>query len=237
MADVKTKMQLPYKALFILSIFMVIFVATVGALTQSKMSGFGVYVWGYTAWLMHKRKISDLVLFYKCILWLNIIAIGCVLVFIASGDDYLKNYVGYSAIYLIAAFLVLLLLDYAIYRYFSHLQQFSISTVVDGNKEDALWAKVSAEIKSGYKVDSLWTRAFADADGDDAKTNARYIKLRVEQLRLDESVNETSAKDDSIKSAFFGFYGYLMLLALLIGCVSYVFFGYVFSFVHNLYSL
>ena len=39
-----------YKLIFIASIFMVFFVLLAGAATKSKSSGFGMLIWGYTAW-------------------------------------------------------------------------------------------------------------------------------------------------------------------------------------------
>lgn len=41
---------------------------------------------------------------------------------------------------------------------------------------------IAAEIRDGVQDVPTWTQAFAEADGDDAKTKARYIRLRLAQL-------------------------------------------------------
>ena len=51
--------------------------------------------------------------------------------------------------------------------------------------DDQLYDIVAKEIRSGTLVDGLYTRAFADANGDKDKAQAKYIKLRVAQLRTE----------------------------------------------------
>ena len=51
------------------------------------------------------------------------------------------------------------------------------------NLDDQLYDIVAKEIRSGTLVDGLYTRAFAEANGDKDKAQAKYIKLRVAQLR------------------------------------------------------
>lgn len=41
---------------------------------------------------------------------------------------------------------------------------------------------VAAELHSGNLVQGLWTRAYAEVDGDEARTKAAYIRYRVAQL-------------------------------------------------------
>lgn len=41
---------------------------------------------------------------------------------------------------------------------------------------------IAGEIRDGTQDVPIWTQAFAEADGDDAKTKARYIRLRLAQL-------------------------------------------------------
>ena len=73
MNDVKIPMSNSYKAVFIFSIFMIFFVTIIGAASGSKGGGFGIFVWGYTAWLMYKRNNKDLISFYKTLLWIECI--------------------------------------------------------------------------------------------------------------------------------------------------------------------
>lgn len=49
--------------------------------------------------------------------------------------------------------------------------------------DDALFEKAIQEVRDRKVISALWARALADADGDKAKTIARYIRLRVEQLK------------------------------------------------------
>lgn len=186
MTNQKFKMSASYRAIFILTIFMVFFVLIAGAVFKSKSSGFGMWVWGYTAWLMYKRRISDLVSFYKIILWFDAIAASIVVVALVFGN----NDIGYSLVESFVLLGVVISISYALYRYFLRLS-LNPPTVTTTDADDSLlWEQVSEEIKSGIRIDSLWTRAFSDSDGDNNKANARYIKLRLEQLR--SNVKSTS---------------------------------------------
>ena len=48
--------------------------------------------------------------------------------------------------------------------------------------EDEVYEIIDIEINTGQLNRAIWTRAFADADGDESKAKARYIKLRAAQL-------------------------------------------------------
>ena len=74
MANLNPKMSASYRAIFILSIFMVFFVLIAGAATKSNGAGLGVLLWGYQAWLMYKRDNTALVSLTKAILWVQAIA-------------------------------------------------------------------------------------------------------------------------------------------------------------------
>jgi len=172
-------MSTSYKAIFILSIFMVFFVLLAGAATNSKTSGFGMWIWGYTAWLMYKRRNSDLVSFYKLLLWFDAIAVSVVIAVLVFSD---KDF-GFSYGEALVLLSVVILITYGLYRYFLKLQLSSNSTESNDANDTSHWEQVSEEIKNGKRIDSLWTRAFAEADGDNNKANARYIKLRLEQIK------------------------------------------------------
>ena len=51
--------------------------------------------------------------------------------------------------------------------------------------DDDLFEVVGNELRSGNPVAGTWTRAFAEADGDENKARALYIRLRVERLKLE----------------------------------------------------
>lgn len=48
--------------------------------------------------------------------------------------------------------------------------------------ENAIYAVIAEELKSGNTDQGLWTRLFAECDGDENKTRARYISHRARQL-------------------------------------------------------
>jgi bisphosphoglycerate-dependent phosphoglycerate mutase len=70
------------------------------------------------------------------------------------------------------------------------------------NIDDQLYDIVAKEIRAESLVEGLYTRAFAEADGDKDKAKARYIKLRVQQLRQEYDIRVKQAKaehDSSIR--------------------------------------
>jgi len=56
-------------------------------------------------------------------------------------------------------------------------------TIVD---EDAIYAAIATELRNGATNEGLWTRLFAECDGDENKTKAAYIKQRAEKLKAVE---------------------------------------------------
>lgn len=55
--------------------------------------------------------------------------------------------------------------------------------------EDGFYAVVADEISTGSIERGAWTQAFSEADGNDAKARAFYIKIRVRQLRREAERN------------------------------------------------
>lgn len=49
-------------------------------------------------------------------------------------------------------------------------------------KTDEIYRIIAEEIRDGKQDVPTWTHAFADADGDESRTRARYIRLRLAQL-------------------------------------------------------
>jgi hypothetical protein len=195
MTNNKIPMSTSYKAIFILSIFMVFFVLLAGAATNSKSSGLGMWIWGYTAWLMFKRRNADLVSFFKLLLWFYVIAGGVAVAVLTFSDSDVSKYVGYTAIEAILLFVLVISLTYGLYKYFRSVESNPTSSDSYTVADSTIWDQVSEEVKSGKRVDSLWTRAFSETDGDSNKANARYIKLRFDQIKLE-------SKGSSIPSSF-----------------------------------
>jgi len=55
--------------------------------------------------------------------------------------------------------------------------------------EDQFYSVVADELSTGSIEKGAWTQAFSEADGNDAKAKAFYIKIRVRQLQRDAERN------------------------------------------------
>lgn len=249
MTVAKTKMSASYKAIFILSIFMVFFVILAGVATNSKTSGFGMWIWGYTAWLMYKRRNADLVSFYKLLLWFYVIAAGVAVALLMFSDSDVSRYVGYTAIEAVLLFVFVISLTYGLYKYFRSLESNPTSSVSSDVADSTIWDQVSEEVKSGKRVDSLWTRAFSESDGDLNKANARYIKLRFDQIKLESrassspsNISTSPNESTKVKLTIFDFWnnfntvGKLSLIGILLLVGYGIFGGNMDPFYKNTYS-
>jgi formylglycine-generating enzyme required for sulfatase activity/uncharacterized RDD family membrane protein YckC len=82
--------------------------------------------------------------------------------------------------------------------------------------DDAFYDEVAKEIETNNLVSGVWTRAFAEADGDENRAKSIYIKLRVAKLMSD--ANPVSEKPVGIKrpkKKGFGFWFLIVLVAFL----------------------
>jgi hypothetical protein len=59
--------------------------------------------------------------------------------------------------------------------------------------EDAIFAEALSELKSGTARPGLWAKAFAESEGDENKSQALYIKLRVQQERENRQQEQKAA--------------------------------------------
>ena len=59
--------------------------------------------------------------------------------------------------------------------------------------DEAFYLQAAEEIKSGNMNPALAAKAFAKAEGEENKTRAAYMELRVQQLKL-EVVSETTTQ-------------------------------------------
>ena len=118
MTDTKVKMSTSYMLVFILSIVMVFVVLALSGATKSKGGGVGVFIWGYTAWLMYKRRTEVLISLYKSLLWMYTIlfTIGFIFLAIDSGGER----VGFSLIYLLVLAVFQFTLTYALFLFFKN---------------------------------------------------------------------------------------------------------------------
>jgi predicted xylose isomerase-like sugar epimerase len=66
--------------------------------------------------------------------------------------------------------------------------------------EEQLYEFAAEEIAANNIRPGLWAKAIAEADGEDAKAKARYIKLRVETMKAEAELN-SFAKEEAAKTA------------------------------------
>jgi hypothetical protein len=73
--------------------------------------------------------------------------------------------------------------------------------------EDAIYAAIANELKTGATNEGLWTRLFAECDGDENRTKVAYIKQRAaflitsESARLAQTMQEQATEAKRIAEA------------------------------------
>ena len=73
--------------------------------------------------------------------------------------------------------------------------RFRTQSAVSRLAEEALYAEAMREIESGIRRDGIWAMALAEANMDQSKAAARYIKLRVQSLK--DEIDLTQKVDDA----------------------------------------
>jgi hypothetical protein len=56
--------------------------------------------------------------------------------------------------------------------------------------EKQIYEAVAAEIAARRIKPGLWARAYAETDGDESKSRARYIRYRYEEIRADDRLRQ-----------------------------------------------
>lgn len=67
------------------------------------------------------------------------------------------------------------------------LFQSEVSKHQDKLSEEYLYGSVADEIANNHVSPGLWAKAFAEADGDEKRAQAKYIKARVTLLKSEQS--------------------------------------------------
>lgn len=70
-------------------------------------------------------------------------------------------------------------------------------TVID---EDRVYAEIANELEGGFTDKGLWTRLFAECDGDEKQTKVLYIKQRFERLIASERIRLELAARESART-------------------------------------
>ncbi|HRK39518.1 MAG TPA: hypothetical protein PK347_14140 [Burkholderiaceae bacterium] len=61
--------------------------------------------------------------------------------------------------------------------------------------DEQVHGAVASEIAAGELVPGLWAKAFAQADGNEQRAKAIYIKLRVDQLKLSNAAEVERSRE------------------------------------------
>ena len=67
--------------------------------------------------------------------------------------------------------------------------------------EEAIYAEALVELKSGKTRPGLWAKAFAESEGDESKSQALYIKLRVQHERERRQQEQKAVDALAVESA------------------------------------
>lgn len=60
--------------------------------------------------------------------------------------------------------------------------------------DELLYEEVVKELGAGIRRQGLWAKAFADAEGNEAKAQALYIRYRVQSLRDENELGRAAAE-------------------------------------------
>lgn len=69
------------------------------------------------------------------------------------------------------------------------------------SKDSRFYEQVAGELQAGPPIPGLWTRAYAETSGDEAKARALYIQYRVQQLRSEAAAERVRQKHESERLA------------------------------------
>lgn len=200
MSDIKPPMSLAYKAVFAFAILMMLL-----ALLGGSKSGIGVLLWGYVAWLMHKRKNQVLITVFKTLLWFEVVVggVGFLVLFFNVDDG--------SAIFAYAAIIMLIIaISFAMIQFFKKqlglMGELRATTLSSNNSSsfhqklenqeqsvfssDEVWESALKELDSNKRNEGLWAKCFAECNGDEGKARAMYLKEAVGRLNSKASISE-----------------------------------------------
>lgn len=169
---------------------MIFLVIIAGFVNGSKSYGFGVWVWGYTAWLMYKRNNTNLVMLQQTLLWFNAFATAVGIYMLLNKSSGIDRLVGMSAIGVLVLCVINIIVNYALLQYFKSqlvnenvTPKASPSTPKLSNDqfEDKYWEEAALELNTA-KNEAVWAKSYSMADSDESKARALYIKFRAEAL-------------------------------------------------------
>lgn len=80
--------------------------------------------------------------------------------------------------------------------------------------DERLWEQASAELNSPNKNEGLWTKCFAEANGDEAKAKAQYLNIAVKKIKYSSSSIQPNQVSDNKRRLFVGIGALLVVLVV-----------------------
>ena len=226
MAEVKHPMTTAYKAVFLFSIVMG-FLCLLGGIASHSKGGLGVLLWGYTAWLMYGRKNSTLVSLFKILMWFQIIGGGIGLMFMLSLE--INDLVGVGLIAYAAMVIIGASISYGLLSFFQKQgavtstktldEEASLNPLISKELESKYWEQALSEFNSDARNKSLWAKLFAECDGDENKTQAKYLSIRFTELAHKNTPPQQDLRKQTKSAPAKGGYGVFFGILLMVGLV------------------
>lgn len=196
-------MKTAYKVVFYLSILfaVLLFLDAVSAGGKPSPQMLGVLLMSYTAWLMKKQEIKQLVSLYKGVFWVQLILLILVLAFLIPADESVKILVGRTPLDVLINGGFGLCIFGGYYLFFKKYDDYSKTPSSHSRKniieiEDQYWNRASNEFNDARHT-ATWARAFSETGGDEPKAKAIYLQIRAKYFQENSSLNETLDLDES----------------------------------------
>lgn len=181
-----------------------------------------LYVWVMVGYFAYKGDVARINKWMLTLIWLNVFVMFMVAIFM--DDKSMSNIQrGWSSrVNMLVGVCIMLIPKVILYFYTNNLMnnlESSVNsskddtemlltkakvevnnlktTLVDavGNIENKYWEIAAYELSNNTRNEAVWARLFSETDGDENKTKARYLKYRVDELKIEELRNESSAKE------------------------------------------
>jgi hypothetical protein len=165
------------------------FVTMVVTSINGAKTSFYYYIWMMVGYYAYKANLSSIQSMMKIVIFINIGVLALIILFM---DDTALGYLNSSSkLDLIASVIVMLIPKVGLYFYCKSQLERSYSFSKSGNlvaeeglteQSDDHWERAYNEVNGGERVTAIWARAFSEADGDESKAKALYLKYRINQL-------------------------------------------------------
>jgi hypothetical protein len=147
---------------------------------------------------MYKQRNETLVaLFRILLLFEGVVAIISIFAFYRRGGA-TASFLELSAVEFLISYTITVALTYLLLRFFSRAlakQEVSADPIRRTGRKieitEDCWVKAAKEFATPERHEALWAQVYSEADGDEGKAKARYIKARA--LRLQESLDNSEA--------------------------------------------